>query len=126
MRYCLTKVIASPDPDEPGWTNEIHAAGIGGRATMPLDPKEGDTCLVIVGSADFVRVRELPNTDLLPHMTLDDAVNSINQNARKAMEEAFARHGIALSKIGNSDGYRELINSVGRGINPHFDADRFG
>lgn len=80
--------------------------------------------LAIVATKNHARLNGKADIDQLPDFPLDGKVSSINTVARGVMKNALTRRGIAVA-VDNTDGYRDLLQSIGRLMNPKFNVDNF-
>lgn len=82
-------------------------------------------CLVIVATKDHGKLRNDPDIDPLPEFPLDGKVSSINTATKNAMIAALQKRGFNTSGVSNTDGFRELVQSIGRQRDPAFSIDNF-
>lgn len=93
------------------------------------DPNTGEPllpwCLVIADGARHSLVNGNPDIDPLPVFALDAKVSSMHTPTRNAMGAAMQARGINTAFVGTADGYRDVINGLGRLHNPTFDVADF-
>lgn len=65
-----------------------------------------------------------PGVTLLPSYPLDAAVSAMHLPTRIAMGQALQARGIAVASIATADGFRDVVNYLGRLVEPAFDVDR--
>lgn len=81
-----------------------------------LAASSGETWALVSGNADIT---------LLPDYPLDAAVSAMHLPTRNALGAALQARGIDVSVLGIADGYRDVINYLGRLHNPAFSVDNF-
>lgn len=57
----------------------------------------------------------------LPQYSLDAKVSAMHTPTKSAMVNAFKARGITTDWIGNADGFREVVRTLGKMHNPAFD-----
>lgn len=125
-RYYISDIIGTGDEFDPyraaiadlgvSWVGSIES-GPDGR---PIHPD----CLVMVNTVDHTVLRGDPRIDPLPDFPLDGKVSAINSATKTAMDGVLARRGFVLS-TNSSDGYRDVIQSVGLQRSAAFNIDKF-
>ena len=125
-RYYISDIIGTGDSFDPyraavadlnvNWVGSIES-GPDGRPVHP-------DCLVLVDTVDHTALRSDPRIDSLPDFPLDGKVSAINSAIKTAMDSVLARRGFVLA-TNSSDGYRDVIQSVGLQRSASFNIDKF-
>lgn len=135
-RYCVCKIIGdgvTPETARRAAIDDVLDPDTGLRAfnftTLPWKTTNGlpdlDWCLVIAAGKDFKLLDGNADVDVLPDYPLDVKVGSMDTETKG---EAFAKlgdRGIDVSALGNLDGYRKVIRSLGKEHNVNFNENAF-
>ena len=125
-RYYICDVIGDGTWENP-YRPAIADDAIGYVGDIKSDPQTGAPllpwCLVLVAAPDHTKLSK-PGRDALPDFPLDGKTNAINASAKAQMNSVFARRNITLD-VNAKDGYRDVINGLGKIINPNFDSNNF-
>lgn len=126
-RYYLSDLIGAGDHLDPirpavadlgvNWVGAIES-GPDGR------PLYAD-CIVMVNTPNHAVLRSDPRIDSLPDFPLDGKLSSINAPTKSAMDAALTRRGFNLTGINSSDGYRDVLQKIGKQRSAAFDIDKF-
>jgi hypothetical protein len=79
--------------------------------------------LCVVEADDHVGLVKDPDIIVLPVYALDAKVSAMHTATRTALVNRLKARGIPTDFIGNADGFREVIRTIGRLHNPGFDED---
>lgn len=132
-RFYVSKIRGDGSEDNP-FRPAVADYGVNWTGSIVTDDDENsptygkplyDTCLVIVATSNHARLRLDPDIDSLPEFPLDGKVSSINTVTKNAMIAALRRRGFITADVGNTDGFRELVQSIGRQRDPKFNVDNF-
>ena len=125
-RYYICDVIGDGSWENP-YRPSIADDGIGYVGDIKSDPQTGAPllpwCLVLVAAPDHTKLGK-PGRDALPDFPLDGKVSAINASAKGVMNAAFNRRGITLD-LNSKDGYRDVIEAIGKQINANFSSNNF-
>lgn len=140
-RYAICKILGDGQPPDGYYPAifdvTIPVIGIKAFRTTPvigLDASQtpavpvASWCLVVaelVDGAKWSLLDDNDDVDLLPEYPLDAAVSAMHLPTRNGMAAAMQARGIDTSFIGAADGFRDVINHLGRIHEPAFDADSF-
>jgi len=99
----------------PGTTAaQLIATGPNGLPVVPW-------AMVFADFADLAGAMDVPGVYCLPDYPLDGKVSGMHTATKNAMLTAFAARGIPTDFVQNADGFREVIRTVGRILEPSFD-----
>lgn len=138
MRYAICRILGDGQPPDgyyaairdvliPGagiqayhYTQQI-GFGAGGELLHPwvmvaANLVPGATWRLLEGNADV---------DLLPDYPLDAPASAIHLPTRDAMTAAMQARGIDTAFIGAADGFRDVLNYLGRMHEPLFNIDEY-
>lgn len=82
-------------------------------------------CLALVETADHTKLRNAVGVTPMPDFPLDGKLSAIQNGTKNAMMSALGTRGFDTTALGNADGYRDVLQSVGRQRDPAFDVDKF-
>lgn len=126
-RIYLSRIIGDGTENNP-YRPAVQDHGVNYSGSMLSDPDgkplHGE-CLVIVATSNHAKLRNDPNLDPLPDFPMDGKVSSINTATKNAMIVALQKRGFSTSGVSNTDGFRELVQSIGRQRDPAFNIDNF-
>lgn len=125
-RYYLCDLVGDGSEDNP-YRPAVADLGYRFSATWSTGADgrpSGTWALAIVAAANHTPLRNRPGIDPMPDVSLDIRLSAVQAATRSQMEAAMARRGIP-ALAGNADGYRELIQHIGRKASPAFDVDAF-
>lgn len=108
---------AVADYDVP-WAGMIKSDPVTG---VPLQP----FALVIVGGNKHVDILRDARVTPMPDFPLDAKVSGMHKPTKDAMIIAMQKRGIPIEFLSTVDGYREVIRTVGRQLEPAFDENGF-
>ena len=126
-RYYLCDIIGDGGEDNP-YRPAVADHGVNYAPVYPSqDPVTGQYarphCLVLVAAPSHTALRGDARIDPLPDFPLDGKVQAIETASRQRAEQALARRGFQSSHFALKDGYREVVRSVGRELQPGFSED---
>lgn len=124
-RYYISKIIGDgtfPDPYRPkiatygvDWSAVIHSDESG----HPLFAE----VLAIVATNNHAQLRNDPDIDPLPDFPLDGKVSAIQQKTKTDMFAKLAARGFDIAGLDNADGYRDVLQAIGRQRSANFNID---
>lgn len=127
-RYYLCTIIGDGSEEEPfrpavasldvSWVSLDKPNPEGGPPLLPW-------ALVLVATANHAACQAISGVDALPDFPLDARMSAMSAAARTDMLDALAARGISTAALSLSDGYRELINSIGNLLQPGFSVENF-
>lgn len=126
-RYYISKIIGTGSMQDP-YRPAVADEGVSWVGDIPSDPDGRplyDTCLVLVNSKVHSKLRTHPDIDALPDFPLDGKVSAIQQQTKTGMITALKKRGFDTAGLENKDGYRDVLQSIGKQRSPHFDLDNF-
>ena len=83
-----------------------------------------DWALCVVDSEDHAGLIKDPDIIAFPQYALDAKVSAMHTATKTAMVNRLKAKKIPTDFIGNADGFREVIRTIGRLHNPAFDEDK--
>jgi hypothetical protein len=109
---------------DPHRTAITEIPGINYAMKSPLQNEDGsfrgEWCLVLVEAKNHARFNNLPDVYPLPNLGgLDHKLNSIRTATVQGMENMLRARGFNVT-WSQSDGFRDVVRSVGRQIDPAF------
>lgn len=126
-RYVISPIVGDGSMDNPyrakvqdmvtNCTAEIPT-GDDGRPTS-------DWCLALVAAPNLGAIIADPEIDLLPDFSKDAKISSMHGPTKTAMLNALQRRGFPKAQFDGVDGFREVLRTVGRRLNPNFHEDSF-
>jgi hypothetical protein len=132
-RYYVSKILGDGSEENP-YRPAVADHGVNWSGSIATDENEASPnygkplfadCLVIVATSNHAKLRNDPNISALPDFALDGKVSSINTVTKNAMIAALKKRGFSTSDVANTDGFRELLQSIGRQRDPKFNVDNF-
>ncbi len=126
-RYYLDTLIGDGSEFNP-YRPSVADMGVNHSTVLPpQNPETGKyastNCLVLIGTANHVPLRGRKGVDPLPDVSLDVRVQAINRAAIQATEQALARRGLPSDLFSGKDGYRDVVEAIGKAIDPGFVVD---
>ena len=82
-------------------------------------------CLVIVGTANHGVLNRDAKIDAMPDFPPIGKLSAMQSQAKSAMEAMLARRGFSTATVQASDGYKDLIQALGKQRNSSFNVDDF-
>lgn len=126
-RYYISDIIGTGGFDDSirpavadlnvNWVGAIESGPDG----LPIHPD----CLVMVDTVNHAALKSDPRIDSLPDFPLDGKVSSINATTKSEMDAALTRRGFDMSGLNSSDGYRQVLDKIGKQRSAAFDIDTF-
>lgn len=132
-RFYVTKIRGDGTEDNP-YRPAVADHGVNWSGSIVTDNDESSPnygkplyadCLVVVATDKHSTLRADPDIDALPDYPLDGKVSSINTATKNAMIAALQRRGFRTDDVSNTDGFRDLVQSIGRQRDPAFNVDNF-
>lgn len=99
-----------------------HVSVIGQNADGTL---KHSWCLTIAAGQNHALTKNNPDIDPLPEFPLDTRMAAMHLPTRNAMAAKMQARGIDTVFINIADGFRDVVNHVGRLHSAGFDADNF-
>ena len=126
-RFYLCDIIGDGTEDNP-FRVAVANLNVAWVATIPSDPVTGrplfDWAIVRVAAGNHSEIIKI--CDALPDFPMDGKVTGINLSTKAAMKSKVkARMGGNVAWIDNTDGYREVIRTIGKHLSPDFDENNF-
>ncbi|WP_305046339.1 hypothetical protein [Geoalkalibacter sp.] len=118
-RYYLCEVETTPDGD----TQPVILSYPDKSATIEYSPDE-TMAFVCVETKNHARFTKDPRIMPLPDFPADGRVNGLSAAAQNALSSALSRFAVQIS-YSQSDGYREVLDRIGKKFNPNFSIDNF-
>ena len=81
--------------------------------------------MVVVETENHAKLRADTRIAPLPDFALDGKLTAINTAARNGMLTARSKRGFATAAINNADGYRDVLQQIGRQRSAVFDINNF-
>jgi hypothetical protein len=126
-RYYICDVIGTGDETNP-FRPAVADYNVSWTGSIPVDMVTGQPlytwAFVLVATDDHTVLRSDKRIDTMPDFPLDGRMNAINSAASKALENALSRRGISLT-WNSTEGYREVLQAIGKRLGPNFDIDKF-
>lgn len=127
-RYYISKIVGTGsevDPFRPkvadygvSWAGSIESNPITGKPVYP-------DCMVIVATVNHGVLMADPVIDAMPDFPLDGKLSAINTGTKTAMLNALTARGFDVTGLGNTDGYRDVLQKIGLQRSPAFNIDNF-
>lgn len=127
-RYYLCDILGDGSEANP-YRPAVTDLGVNQVAVYPPQNPDGSYsrphCLALVATPNHVGLRgRSPQIDPLADVSLDVKTSAINVAAKTAMEAALSRRGFTVTFAGK-DGYRDVIDAVGKELDLNFSVDNF-
>ena len=126
-RYYLCDIIGDGLEPETAFRPAIAEYSNNWIASIPTNSNgqpSGSSVLTMVAEHNHAVLRGKPGVDQMPDFPLDGKVSSINANAKKVMDTAIANRNIPVD-TNSADGYRSVLDQIGKSIDLNFDIDNF-
>ncbi len=127
-RYYLCDIVGDGTDENPFRPAVANLPGVAWSGEIPTGPDGRPLfgwCLVIVGTKNHAEVRKLTGVDACPDFPLDGKLAGINQITLQAFKNRMTARGLNYDgMVLSSDGYRELVDKIGKRLNPLFDVNR--
>ena len=126
-RYYLCDIIGDGLEPETAFRPAVAEYANNWAASIPTDSNgkpSGSSVLTIVAEHNHAALHGKPGVDQMPDFPLDGKVSAINANAKRGMDEAISNRNIPVD-TNSADGYRTVLDQIGKSIDPHFDIDNF-
>lgn len=137
-RYAVCKIVGDGQSADTAFRVALKDVVIPGEGIpafnvvqfINLDPQTGQPvtpwgfCVARpIPGGNWNLARGNPDIDLLPEYPLDAAVEAMHLPTRQGMAVALVARNIATDFIGAADGFRDVVNHLGRTQEPAFEAD---
>lgn len=126
-RYYVCDVIGDGSDDSP-YRAAVSDHRVSHVAVIPVGPDGRPArpwCLALAAAASHGPLLADRRLDALPDFPLDGKVSSMHGPTRTAMALALQRRGIDTAFLQGTDGYREVVRTLGRLLDPAFDENAF-
>lgn len=132
-RFYVTKIRGDGTEDNP-YRPAVADHGVNWSGSIVTDNDESSPnygkplyadCLVVVATDKHAKLKADPDIDALPDYPLDGKVSSINTATKNGMIAALKKRGFSTADVSSTDGFRDLVQSIGRQRDPAFDVDNF-
>lgn len=127
-RYYISNIVGTGSEFDP-FRPRIADYGVSWVGSVPTDPVTGrplnTDCVVIVATANHAVLRGDAAIDAMPDFPLDGKVAAITNTTKTAMLNMLSARGFDITGLGNTDGYREVIQKIGLQRSPGFNVDSF-
>lgn len=128
-RYYLAEIIGDGSDDGGDFRPAVADHPVKWTGPFPINDDTGrplkNWTLVTVEAANHAPLIQDSRLDALPDWPLDGKVSGINTATKNAMLAAMERRGIDTSFVVGTDGYREVIRTIGIAANATFDENAF-
>lgn len=126
-RYFLSPIIGTGTFGD-DYRPKISDHGVSHVSVIPTGPDgqpTSDWALCLVEAVNFAPLLTDPALRALPDFPLDVRLSAMSTTARTAAESAVTHFGVAVETLNFNSGYRELVRSIGRTLEPLFDENNF-
>jgi len=126
-RYYLSPIIGDGSSFD-AYRPKLAEYGVSHVALIPSDAAGHPTAtwaLCLVDAPNHAALIADPALRVLPDFPLDGRLTALSPSGRTAAEAAVTHFGIATDTLDFSNGYRELIRSIGRRLIPSFNENNF-
>jgi hypothetical protein len=132
-RYYITRIIGDGSEDNP-YRGKVSLYNVGQATSIPSDddpesPNYGKPLyeygLSLVNTADHTALAADPEIDALPDFPLDGKFMGISEVVRSAMLSSLQARGYSVTGINDVDGYRDVIEWIGKQREACFNIDNF-
>lgn len=134
-RYYISPIIGDGSADNPyrsAIDELLERKRLIGRCSVtmpPADPQTGRPlgtwCLVVLASQNHLNALFDSRLDALPDVPLDVATSAVGSAQRTAFEQALARRGISIGSLWGNEGWRSVIDRLGKKLDLNFSPDAF-
>lgn len=130
LRYALTSIVGTgTDIDDPLRSRVyVYAPIVMFNAVQVINtaPTVGlPRALVLIASTSHGTFTADPDISYLPDLTLDAKVSTLSIEAIASLNATLAKWGIPVNSVNGSEGYRQVIDTLGRQLDPMFDSLAF-
>lgn len=126
-RYYVCDIIGTGSDEDP-FRPAVADLGVSWVASI-LTGDDGrpvyTDCLALVETVNHNIVRNTRGVSPMPDFPLDGKLSAIQTGTKNMMMSALGARGFDTTTVGNADGYRDVLQSVGRQRDPAFDVDKF-
>lgn len=123
-RYYLSPIIGTGSEFD-AYRPKVDTYGVAWAGGMKRNPTTGVPVfawmLVIVEAKNHTPLLLDPDIYGLPDFPLDGKVSAIQTNTKNAMIAALQARGIDTALVGSADGYRDVLEGIGKTQEPTFD-----
>lgn len=126
-RYYVCDVIGDGSEFDP-YRAKIADMDVAWSGITPTDETGTPTstwALAIVETVNHARLSGTPGIDQLPDISLDIKTAAISTVAKTQLNNMLSRRSIGGVAVNSADSYKDVINQIGRSIQPSFSADNF-
>lgn len=126
-RYYISDIIGTGgefDPYRPAIA-DLGVSWVGSIESGPDGRPLYTDCVVLVNTVNHAALRVDSRIDPLPEFPLDGRLSAINTTSKSEMDTALTRRGFNLSGVNSSDGYRDVLQTIGKQRSAAFDIDKF-
>lgn len=125
-RYYLAPIVGDGSEQNPFRAKVPRGVNHVAEIKIGPDGKPASAyALVLVAAINHLPLLTDPEIDALPDFPKDAKVNAMHAATKTAMRAAMTKRGIPTADVDNADGYRDVIRSIGRGLNGNFHEDNF-
>ncbi len=139
IRWVISPVYGTGDVGDEYHAAVSSVAGVNSASLIPTfssGPSIGQPkfryALSLVAAANMITVSTVPATYVFPDYPLDGRMDGMEADARLGLSQSphaydFDGNGMHLdTSHSDSDSYRDVINKIGRQIDPAFDSSHVG
>lgn len=125
-RYYLTGVIGDGSLDDPYRSKISIYPGVNFVQVLSLDPAEGlPRALVLAATLDHTTPSNDSQVEILPDLSLDARTATLSVEAKNTLNAALQTFEISPIVINTVDGYRMVIDMLGKQLDPAFNLNAF-
>lgn len=127
-RYYISKIIGTGDETDP-FRPKVADYGVAWVGSIESDPITGRPlhvdCVVLVSTANHAVLKGDPDIDAMPDFPLDGKMSAVTAGIKNGMFDALTARGFDVSGLGQTDGYRDVLQQIGLQRSPVFNIDNF-
>lgn len=128
-RYYISPLIGSGTRADPYRVAIASYPNIAYSSIIPTDPVTGAPtatwAICIVDAADHTALLADSSLFSFPNATPDTQISTLSNQERNRMRNGLSQFGLDPNLVNQSNTMRDLVNSLGKLLEPTFDPDKF-
>ena len=127
-KYYVSAIIGDGTEENP-FRPAVADHGVNWAGSIQSDPVTGHPihadCFVLVATANHAKLKADAGIDAMPDFPLDGKLSSITTATKNSMMNKLKARGFNVDGLGNTDGFRDVLQQIGVQRDPVFNIDNF-
>jgi hypothetical protein len=127
-QYYICEIIGDGSDFNP-YRPAVADSNVSWTASIPSDPTTGvplyENCLAIVGTSNHGVLNNNSKIDALPDFPMIGKLSAMQGKAKADMDTMLTKRGFSTANVQASDGYKDLLQAIGKQRDTAFDISIF-